>query len=189
MKKLLIILTLFISFILNTANYSFAQNIPWEKPGQLLTYIPPNNKYTDLMKQAFAQWTKSTNGKIVFRYVQDPAKAQIKVRFVKDAAATSKMENALGVTYSKFKTTCIENQCSTYMYHADIDIANNAPNGGLLLKDAVYRVMLHEIGHSIGLLDHSADPLSIMYPQKKSRNATITDNDLKLLYRLYGWSK
>jgi len=189
MKNLLVIVILFLSFIFNMSNTVFAENIPWENPHQLLTYIPPEHKYTPLMKQAFAAWTKATNGKIVFKYIQNPAKAQIKVRFVKDAAAVSKMENALGVTYSKYQKRCLGTQCSVYMYHADIDIANNAPNGGALLKDAVYRVMVHEIGHSIGLIEHSTNPLSIMYYQKKSRNATITNNDLKVLYNLYGWNR
>lgn len=186
MKKIFIFITTII-LMFNIALISKAENIGWQNPARLMTYIPPENKYTPLMKQAFAKWTQTTNGKIVFIYVKNPAEAQIKVRFVKDAAETSKMQNALGVTYTQYVKQCFYNDCKTYLYHANIDIANNAPNGGALLKDAVYRVMVHEIGHSIGLLEHSTDPLSIMYPTKKSRNATITNKDLKTLYNLYGW--
>ena len=47
--------------------------------------------------------------------------------------------------------------------------------------------MIHEIGHAIGLVEHSQDKKSLMYPYKISRNQTITQDDLAELAKLYGW--
>lgn len=68
------------------------------------------------------------------------------------------------------------------------NIADNAPNGALLRKDAVFRIMVHEIGHSLGL-PHSSDRMSVMYPTKLSRNQTLAKSDFDSLAKLYGWKK
>ncbi len=46
--------------------------------------------------------------------------------------------------------------------------------------------MLHEIGHAIGINEHSADPLSIMYPTEDDRQE-ILKSDLRNLAKIYGW--
>lgn len=187
MKKLLILFCLIITFICNFTQAGFAANARWENPGRIYTYVQPGCNNTELMKEAFAYWSRITNNKIVFKYVTNPSVAQINVRFVKDASKTSKMEHALGVTYPRIKRVCTASQCSLIFMHADIEIADNAPNGGLLRKESVYKVMIHEIGHAIGLIDHSDDPMSVMYPEKRSRNQVITKSDMQALSKLYGW--
>ena len=46
--------------------------------------------------------------------------------------------------------------------------------------------MLHEIGHAIGLIEHSDNPLSIMYATEDDRQE-ILKSDLKRLNGIYGW--
>lgn len=177
MKKYIILLSLIVIFAISLCDMVMA-NARWYNPKSITTYIEPNNK-KPLMKKAFAYWSQVTNNKIMFKYVTSPKNAQIVVNFVKDASKTSKMENAAGVTYHK--------SVGDRMLEARIEIADNAPNGAAFRKDAVYRIMVHEIGHAIGLFDHSNDKMSIMYFAKGSRNQNITADDLKRLKFIYGW--
>lgn len=178
MKKIIVLTILIIGLFLSNSGAVFA-NAVWENPKSIKTYIEPNDK-KELMKQAFSKWNAATNGKIAFSYVQEPKDAQIVVNFVKDASKSSNMEHAAGVTYHR--------SMGSKMVSARIEIANNAPNGAAFRKDAVYRVMVHEIGHAIGMFDHSEDKMSIMYAIKGSRYQDITPADIKFLAKLYGWN-
>lgn len=187
MKKLLLV---FMLMLLSCFNTVFAINAGWENPKAVRTYIEPDDD-TTMMKQAFAKWTQMTGGKIVFKYVNSPDNAQIKVKFVKDASNSNiaNLEHAIGTTVPTFKYS---NSGKIYLNTAEIRIASHAPGktGRLMPKDRVFRVMVHEIGHAIGFNGtqaHSADKQSVMYPAAISRNQAITANDLKLLKQLYGW--
>lgn len=177
MKRIVFTLIVAFSFILSSQVFAFASP-KWDNPKSIRTYIEPNDK-KELMKEAFAKWTQETGRNIIFKYVSTLQNAQIKVEFVKDASKTSKMEHAAGVTYYKY--------AGDRLVEARIEIADRAPNGAAFRKDAVYRIMLHEIGHAIGIIEHSPDPMSIMYFQKRSRNQAITKNEIKFLSQLYAW--
>ena len=146
----------------------------WAYPTKIKTYIPPNNKRAVMMKHAFQEWSKKTNNKIVFVYVSDPKNAQIEVKFVK---VVPNADREIGLTKSRY----IGNAYS----HADIYIAENTASGRQLSNDNVYTVMLHEIGHAIGL-PHSGNILSIMFPSEDDRQE-IRGIDLDMLSDIYKW--
>lgn len=179
MKKFLTLFVLILVFLISTGGAVFAVG-GWTNPKSIKTYIEPNSK-KELMKQAFAKWSIVTNNKIVFKYVSNPSDAQIKVIFVKDASMSG-LENAIGVTHFQRDVYTGE------MKYAQIDIADHVPGsaGRLMPKDRIFRVMIHEIGHAIGL-NHSPDVKSIMYPTAISRNQDITKGDLNTLAKIYGW--
>ena len=187
MKKLLILFCLILINIYMPTNNAYAENARWQNPQMIYTYVPSGYRHSALMKEAFAYLSRITKNKIIFKYVNNKDKAQIKVRFVKDTSSITQLENALGITHYKAQRICTSNGCKTYITQANIDIANNTPGGGALVKDRVYGIMIHEIGHAIGLIDHSQDKKSLMYPYKISRNQTITQDDLTELAKLYGW--
>lgn len=181
MKKNLMIFLIVFMFVISTGAAVFAANSYWANPKSIRTYIEPNSK-KELMKQAFAKWSIVTHDKIVFKYVSNPENAQIKVKFVKDASMKG-LEQAIGVTHSQ------RNLATGELVFAQIDIADHVPGaaGKLMPKDRIYRAMIHEIGHAIGLLEHSTDRASIMYPAAISRNQAITQGDLNDLAKAYKW--
>ena len=146
----------------------------WKFPTKIKTYIPQNNKRTVMMKHAFAEWSRLTNNKIIFVYTQDKTKAQVEVQFLK---LIPNAERAIGLTRTK--------AYGKTMAHATIQIAEKSVDGRTLTNDNVYTVMLHEIGHAIGL-NHSSNILSIMFPTEDDRQE-IRKSDLKTLSELYGW--
>lgn len=177
MKKLLTIFWIIFIFFTTSCLQVFA-DARWYEPQNIKTYIPKHQK-RELMKQAFSAWTKATNGKITFKYVQNPKDANITVKFVRDIYDLTGDKNTIGITHHK--------SMGGYMIAAKITISERSPNGALFRNDAVYRVMVHEIGHALGIFEHSQDKMSIMYYSKANRNQAITKNDIKYINNLYGF--
>ena len=177
MKKFVVIFGILFIFFVNTCLEVMAV-ARWDNPSSITTYIQPHPK-KELMKQAFAAWSKATKNKIVFKYVQDPKRADIEVKFVRDISDITQNNTTIGQTYHE--------SVGPHMIRACITISERSPNGALFRNDAVYRVMVHEIGHAIGIFGHSESKESIMYYAKVNRNANITSSDVKYLNKLYGF--
>ena len=148
----------------------------WFNPKLLRVYVPANHSRSDMMKRAFAEWTRKTDNNFVFRYITSPNPAQIVVRFV-DVIPNADRE--IGLT--RYTQTS-----SGKMTKATIYIADKTANGRSLRHNEVYTVMLHEIGHAMGITEHSKDPMSIMYPYENDVQE-ILKSDLSTINTIYGW--
>lgn len=177
MKKLLTVILLMIFYIGSVALTSIAMDYTnWQNPTKIKTYIPPNHKRTISMRHACAEWSRMTQNKIVFVYVTSPSVANLVVEFV---PTIPNADREIGLTRSSFTS-------SGKMVKAKIQIADKTSDGRVLGKDAVYTVMLHELGHAIGIGKHSDNPLSIMFPYEDDRQE-ILKSDIKTLANIYGW--
>ncbi|MBO7671787.1 matrixin family metalloprotease [bacterium] len=169
----------------------------WDNIKSIKVYIPPKHEYTSLMKKAFNEWEGASKGKIKFLYVASPKQAQDIVVF-NDMFSGSE----LGTTATKQQIICdpvykrvngkVQEICdeknTVKVTVKIITIASKNPNSYSKMNNQdIYFVMLHEIGHSLGL-PHSDNPQDLMYFQKNKGGARgITDNDVKALYQVYGW--
>jgi len=190
MKKILI---LFCVFILTVTSAMALSKPRWEvRP--IKVYIPGNSYTSKIMKNAFLQWQTRTNSAVWFTFLNDASKneANITVHFVENNTYCGNAA-AIGCTH-------MSTLPNGFFKHNDIYIAYKfvqelvGDNGVVARKTypipapQLYRVMLHETGHAIGINTHSSNPKSIMYaysledvnvPQK------LTDDDLNFVYNIY----
>ena len=192
MKK---IFSIFCSiFILFMGTVSFAataklsdKNVRWKNPKCIKTYIPQNHRHTPMMKRAFAEWSRKTNNRIVFKYVNTQTGADIVVRYVKNISDCGESNNAIGCAKSSY-SSCTKTACQFRFVY--IDIADQT-NGGrdLTPKVEIYTTMLHEIGHAIGLGHNDENKYSIMstVPYRSVLKQEIDRDDLNQLAEIYNW--
>lgn len=177
MRKIFAVFFTALIMLVNCNFANAADSIRWRNPKRINVYIPQHQR-TIMMKHSLEEWTRKTNKKIIFYYVDYPSKADIEIQFVDKIGKVAGADRAIGVTQSKYS--------GKYFIKSTIQIASRSPENKKLGDDAVYTVMLHEVGHAIGLLEHSPDKLSIMHAIEDDRQE-ISKSDLERLQKLYGW--
>ena len=152
----------------------------------LKVYIPPKDMLGTTMKHAFMDWQTHTNGKFSFEFVGTKSTANIEVIFIESGMGNiCKNGDALGcTTYIPAKTLYGNKRILGVKIYISIYDMNGKP----MTKNQVYTIMLHEIGHALGL-GHSENPKSLMYEGTNSEMAEeqeILPEDVNALYDLYG---
>lgn len=172
--------------------------IRWnEKTFPLRVYV--NNKsmkeipeyYKESVKEAFDNWSRSTNNFLKFILVNEE-ESDIYIEF-QDSKNTYNKNNKqdsyeyiVANTYPEIKDNKLKRMVIRYgIYNFE---------GKLYKREEVYRTLLHEIGHALGLMGHSLDDTSLMYMSSKNNVCgynyqyiidTITPIDINTLYLLY----
>lgn len=184
-----IIFILFVTTNLSTATVTRKTELTAPVLGKrqgLKVYIPQKDMLTQTMKYAFMDWQKHTNNEFTFEFVGTKSTANIEVIFM-----NSGMENicrngdALGCTTHFNARTLYGNQ---RIKGAKIYISAKDNKGQPMTENEVYTIMLHEIGHALGL-QHSNDIHSLMYAGTNANMAEtqeIQPEDIDALYKLYG---
>ena len=182
MKKFLILLFVSIVFLLPV----FSEDFYWKRM-PIKVYVPNIGQMSSWMGQAFRTWEQQSKGIIKFKYVQSKFDADIEVEFV-DVVDNCNSIHAVGCTHwnsydgKHFTKALITIGVMDYTY--SVKNGKVAKKGSLRKKENIYGVMLHEVGHAIGL-EHSKVPRSIMYPYDLDSIQVLTSNDLNILYKKY----
>ena len=147
----------------------------WNK--KTVNYWVENGKYYYTVMEAFREWERETSYAVNFRKVNRPEYANIKVYFV-DKLPT----NVLGVTrnqkgYASGKIV---------LRSSEIRILEKTQSGELRTKQQIYPVLLHEIGHALGLEGHSSNKSDILYHTTDYYKQSLSDRDVETIKTIYG---
>jgi predicted Zn-dependent protease len=142
-----------------------------------------DGSYDAEVKEAFAAWAKASG--LTFEEVPDSAQSDIRIGFGDFDTANSGV-----IGYTSFQAQDGEIQPDAIIRLEDpAQDALVAGRGGQETyagTDAEFsQVLLHEIGHALGLADNS-NPNSIMYYDLTSKNRTLDNTDIARTRTLYG---
>ena len=150
------------------------QNMP------ISVYISPppvarelQNAYINDVEYALDQWAGCSEGQLQFKIV-DSEKAYIRLYW--GGESLSGEADPLG------EASLVRFDSGSFYVKISI-VLKERPSLNAIIHRNLRVVLMHEIGHAIGLWGHSPDPNDIMYPQSKAFYPTRRDKNtlLKLL--------
>lgn len=172
LKKLI---TICLMLIITTL-ISFAAEKPRWIAQPVYVYIPKQGNISNYMQNAFKEWEIKSGELIRFKFVDKPSNANIQVNFV-DHITNCNSPLAVGCARMQLR--------GGHYYNCQLDIAMQKKfEEGYRPIANIYGVMLHEIGHAIGL-GHSQSSNSIMYPYDLPTLQYLTKDDINLIYKKY----
>ena len=169
MKKFLKLIILFI--ISNTISAREITPIPHWGKNTIKVYIPSGNN-TNTVKNAFQQWQGMSSGKLNFEFVQKlPADIEIEFK-----------EGTSGSTPISYYSLEIDgNNINKAVIYIDLNKAQNYSN------NYTNKVMLHEVGHALGMKDMPMKKTSIMHTPV-TEEQELLKLDIRNLYSISEWS-
>ncbi|MGE0200530.1 MAG: matrixin family metalloprotease [Candidatus Melainabacteria bacterium] len=130
--------------------------------------------YNQMIMECMNRWTEATGGKVRFQIVGDLNQSQI--NFVWRRADRKSLGHC---EYS------INKQSMIYSAEISIGISDGIINARYNDPDEVRHTILHEIGHALGLLDHSDQASDIMFVPHQYGVVDLSARDEATIQALY----
>jgi predicted Zn-dependent protease/tetratricopeptide (TPR) repeat protein len=159
----------------------------------LRVYIEPAENVTNYqasfqscVPHALDIWCKATEGKVSWTMVDDKSKADIEVSYTADPAAVgnSPSHQEAGICHTHVigrkgaKIAAIK--------HASVTLLTTDTRGRAYTKEEIDATAAHEIGHALGMREHSADPNDVMFfSATKNVKEGLTERDSKTILYVY----
>lgn len=158
-----------------------SSNLHWTKK-VLKVYVGTANgvtgfrpEFNQMLQESFLSWTST--GTLSFEFVADLSQADIEVVWTDDVSKLGSVGEG-GEAVLKHRGTLITHACLTLL------TCRPASRQARLSNSEIKTLCLHEIGHALGLMQHSHRPDDVMYCTLTSA-ANPSAHDLYQLARLY----
>lgn len=153
-----------------------------DKTRFVLVYIATSSFLPDwqpwhmqLVKDALANWQFALNNRVMFVFMNEPTQADVIISWW-NQAQTGVEAGASGL--NRLKTW------GHYIAENDIYLSLHNNEGRPWTPQEMYPFALHEIGHMLGIQEHSDNPADIMAPVVSS-DMHITERDIATMQRIY----
>ncbi|MBQ8634605.1 matrixin family metalloprotease [bacterium] len=151
----------------------------WMKPKAISVYIPQEEGKKYLFERGFKAWDDALGSNLNFKYTNKIEDADISISFIEKASGS-----AIGQTYPRY----MKIQGRVYLGKARIVISRRLPSNAIMSDSELYRTILHEIGHAIGILGHSENIYDIMYYSTAGlKNSSLSSRDIDTVKKMYGF--
>ncbi len=131
------------------------------------------------LKSAFYTWQNALYPTIAFEMVNRQEDANIIVLFGNPPAKCSS-QDAVGCTLTYGYTSNMK-----WIGKSEIYITRFTRYGQRLSDNDIYGVLVHEIGHAIGIAGHSKNKNDVMYPSTDNYNLRPTRRDINTIRKIY----
>ena len=160
----------------DTGNYltSLDKATKWYKM-PIKVWIQPS-AYRNYSINAFYEWQRKTQNMVSFQFVTNEKQGQIKVYFV-DKVNGSVSEENIGLTTLKY--------IGDMNTSATIQILQRTDSNKMRSYAQIYPVVLHEIGHALGMHGHSSSSNDILYPNNYTNDVHLSNRDANTIKEIY----
>lgn len=147
-----------------------------EREASVIEHYRP--EFRTLLLECWEEWCRVLSDRLSISYVNNPADADIECYWAKPAS------NRAGLGHEAAACTPVQFSFPQGIVHGKI-VLNTSMSGAGLPYPALYMrtITIHEIGHVLGLIDHSPYPDDIMFETAIARR--LSERDKKTILHLY----
>jgi predicted Zn-dependent protease/predicted negative regulator of RcsB-dependent stress response len=146
-----------------------------------------NPEFEDSIKRAMNLWCDASEGKLKWNPVPDESTADIIVRFTADP-------NEVGMSKSHIEAGVCEMNAARQsgariggLTRANVKLLTTHLSGGAVTPQEMQDTAAHEIGHALGMREHSSNPEDTMYfAATRSTKNGLTQRDINTIRAVYG---
>ncbi len=153
----------------------------WQNPNNIKVYIQPYNGKEALFRRALQIWDNRLMV-VHFSFQNVPDNADIQCSYVDFIKA-----GVAGVT--EFSSFLVNRETGEKFFNppVTVKISLQDPNSGRPFTDnELQSVILHEIGHALGILDHTQNKNDIMFFSTETyKNSQISNRDVNTIKEIY----